>query len=98
MALLMLQTNVVVISGGDTAMDCARKLRQGPEVTVMYRRDRENMPGSQREVKTPKKKAQCLNGYLPHWGLYRTTTSLTKPGQQSGKVTGVVAQRTPWSA
>ncbi|CAL1692828.1 Glutamate synthase [NADPH] small chain [Brevundimonas subvibrioides] len=44
--------NVVVIGGGDTAMDCVRTaIRQGAEsVTCLYRRDRENMPGSAREV------------------------------------------------
>ena len=44
--------NVVVIGGGDTAMDCVRTaIRQGAKsVTCLYRRDRENMPGSAREV------------------------------------------------
>ncbi|MEZ5647854.1 MAG: NAD(P)-dependent oxidoreductase [Alphaproteobacteria bacterium] len=43
---------VVVIGGGDTAMDCVRTaVRQGAaSVTCLYRRNRENMPGSQREV------------------------------------------------
>jgi glutamate synthase (NADPH/NADH) small chain len=43
---------VVVIGGGDTAMDCVRtSIRQGAEsVKLLYRRDRANMPGSQREV------------------------------------------------
>ncbi|WP_438955858.1 NAD(P)-dependent oxidoreductase [Cognatiyoonia sp.] len=43
---------VVVIGGGDTAMDCVRTaIRQGAEsVKCLYRRDKENMPGSQREV------------------------------------------------
>jgi len=43
---------VVVIGGGDTAMDCVRTaIRQGARsVKCLYRRDRENMPGSQREV------------------------------------------------
>lgn len=43
---------VVVIGGGDTAMDCVRTaIRQGARsVTCLYRRDRENMPGSMREV------------------------------------------------
>jgi glutamate synthase (NADPH/NADH) small chain len=43
---------VVVIGGGDTAMDCVRTaVRQGAsKVTCLYRRDRANMPGSQREV------------------------------------------------
>ncbi|TBX28368.1 NAD(P)-dependent oxidoreductase [Nioella sediminis] len=43
---------VVVIGGGDTAMDCVRTaIRQGAEsVKCLYRRDRANMPGSQREV------------------------------------------------
>ena len=43
---------VVVLGGGDTAMDCVRTaLRQGAaEVRLAYRRDRANMPGSAREV------------------------------------------------
>jgi glutamate synthase (NADPH/NADH) small chain len=43
----------VVIGGGDTAMDCVRTaVRQGAKsVRCLYRRDRANMPGSQREVK-----------------------------------------------
>jgi glutamate synthase (NADPH/NADH) small chain len=45
--------HVVVIGGGDTAMDCVRTaVRQGAKsVKCLYRRDRANMPGSQREVK-----------------------------------------------
>ena len=44
--------NVVVIGGGDTAMDCVRTaIRQkAKSVTCLYRRDKANMPGSQREV------------------------------------------------
>ena len=44
--------NVVVIGGGDTAMDCVRTaVRQGANsVKCLYHRDRANMPGSQREV------------------------------------------------
>ncbi len=43
---------IVVIGGGDTAMDCVRTaVRQGAEsVKCLYRRDKANMPGSQREV------------------------------------------------
>ncbi|GMG85895.1 FAD-dependent oxidoreductase [Biformimicrobium ophioploci] len=43
---------VVVLGGGDTAMDCNRtSVRQGARsVTCAYRRDEENMPGSRREV------------------------------------------------
>ncbi len=43
---------VLVIGGGDTAMDCVRtSIRQGAtSVKCVYRRDRANMPGSQREV------------------------------------------------
>ncbi len=45
--------HVIVIGGGDTAMDCVRTaVRQGAKkVTCLYRRDRANMPGSAREVK-----------------------------------------------
>lgn len=44
--------HVVVVGGGDTAMDCVRTaVRQGAKsVKCLYRRDRENMPGSLREV------------------------------------------------
>lgn len=44
--------NVVVIGGGDTAMDCVRTaVRQGAKsVKCLYRRDRANMPGSVRET------------------------------------------------
>ena len=48
--------NVVVIGGGDTAMDCVRTaVRQNAKsVKCLYRRDRENMPGSAREVHNAK--------------------------------------------
>jgi glutamate synthase (NADPH/NADH) small chain len=44
---------VVVLGGGDTAMDCVRTaIRQGAtSVSCVYRRDEENMPGSRREVR-----------------------------------------------
>ena len=44
--------NIVVIGGGDTAMDCVRtSIRQNAKsVKCLYRRDKENMPGSAREV------------------------------------------------
>lgn len=47
---------VVVLGGGDTAMDCNRTaIRQGADgVTCAYRRDESNMPGSRREVKNAK--------------------------------------------
>ncbi|MBM3482420.1 MAG: NAD(P)-dependent oxidoreductase [Alphaproteobacteria bacterium] len=44
---------IIVLGGGDTAMDCVRTaVRQGARsVKCLYRRDRANMPGSMREVK-----------------------------------------------
>ncbi len=44
--------NVVVIGGGDTAMDCVRTAvrQKAKTVKCLYRRDKENMPGSSREV------------------------------------------------
>ena len=44
--------NIIVIGGGDTAMDCVRtSVRQNAKsVKCLYRRDKENMPGSAREV------------------------------------------------
>jgi len=48
--------HVVVLGGGDTAMDCNRtSIRQGAAtVTCAYRRDEQNMPGSRREVANAK--------------------------------------------
>ena len=48
----MQSKRVIVLGGGDTAMDCNRtSIRQGAKsVTCVYRRDEANMPGSRREV------------------------------------------------
>ncbi|MBP6860725.1 MAG: FAD-dependent oxidoreductase [Neisseriaceae bacterium] len=47
----MADKNVVVLGGGDTAMDCARTAirQQARSVTCVYRRDQDNMPGSRKE-------------------------------------------------
>ncbi len=52
----MRNQRVVVLGGGDTAMDCNRtSIRQGADsVTCVYRRDENNMPGSKREVANAK--------------------------------------------
>ncbi|MCF6442544.1 FAD-dependent oxidoreductase [Pseudoalteromonas luteoviolacea] len=52
----MADKRVVVLGGGDTAMDCVRtSVRQkAKSVVCAYRRDEENMPGSKREVKNAK--------------------------------------------
>ncbi len=75
---------VVVIGGGDTAMDCVRTaIRQGAtNVKCMYRRDRENMPGSGREVQNAEEE-----GVVFEW--------LTAPKAFAGgdKVTGVMAHK-----
>jgi len=54
---------VVVLGGGDTAMDCNRTaIRQGAKsVTCLYRRDEKNMPGSRREVKNAKEEGVIFN-------------------------------------
>ncbi|WP_073381542.1 FAD-dependent oxidoreductase [Edwardsiella piscicida] len=53
---------VVVLGGGDTAMDCVRSaLRQGAtQVTCAYRRDEGNMPGSRREVKNAREEGAAF--------------------------------------
>lgn len=54
--------NVVVLGGGDTAMDCVRTaLRHGAaKVTCAYRRDEANMPGSKKEVKNAKEEGAAF--------------------------------------
>ncbi|MGY9045894.1 dihydropyrimidine dehydrogenase subunit A [Puniceibacterium antarcticum] len=74
---------IVVIGGGDTAMDCVRTaIRQGAtSVKCLYRRDRSNMPGSQREVQNAEEE-----GVIFEW--------LTAPkGFKGDRVTGVIAER-----
>jgi glutamate synthase (NADPH) small chain len=72
---------VVVIGGGDTAMDCVRTaIRQGAQsVKCLYRRDRSNMPGSQREVQNAEEE-----GVEFVW--------LSAPGAFAGHVTGIAAE------
>ncbi|MFO3906155.1 formate-dependent uric acid utilization protein AegA [Enterobacter hormaechei] len=54
--------NVVVLGGGDTAMDCVRTaLRHGAaSVTCAYRRDEANMPGSKKEVKNAREEGAAF--------------------------------------
>ena len=76
---------VVVIGGGDTAMDCVRTaIRQGAtSVKCLYRRDRANMPGSQRETLNAEEE-----GVVFEW--------LSAPkgfAQADGAVSGVLVQK-----
>lgn len=77
---------VVVLGGGDTAMDCVRTaVRQGAsKVYCAYRRDEQNMPGSRREVKNAKEE-----GVEFLWNLQPTGISVE--GEQ---VNGVEVVRT----
>src|SRR3546814_10064600 len=71
---------VVVIGGGDTAMDCVRTaIRQGATaVHCLYRRDKANMPGSMREVKNAEEE-----------GVEFVWLTLPKSFRGEGKVTAV---------
>ncbi len=75
---------VVVIGGGDTAMDCVRTaVRQGAaSVTCLYRRDRANMPGSMREV-----------GNAEEEGVEFAWLSQPEAFLGDGRVTGVRVRR-----
>ena len=55
--------DVVVIGGGDTAMDCVRTAvrQKARSVSCLYRRDRANMPGSQREVANAEEEGVVFN-------------------------------------
>ncbi len=75
---------VVVIGGGDTAMDCVRTaVRQGAaSVSCLYRRDKANMPGSMREVKNAEEE-----------GVQFVWLSAPEAFLGDGHVTGVRVQR-----
>jgi glutamate synthase (NADPH/NADH) small chain len=88
---------VVVIGGGDTAMDCVRtSVRQGATtVKCLYRRDRENMPGSQREVNNAEEEGVIFE-WLTAPKAFATDLSVTdasNPSAAAGQVTGVITQR-----
>lgn len=72
---------VVVLGGGDTAMDCLRTaIRQGAaDVACVYRRDRENMPGSAREVQNGEDE-----GVRFLWNLQPLELLARENGQVSG--------------
>ena len=76
---------VVVIGGGDTAMDCVRtSIREGAtSVKCLYRRDRANMPGSQREVQNAEEEGVVFEWLSAPKGFVDT----------DGKVTGVMVQK-----
>lgn len=87
----MKDKKVVVLGGGDTAMDCNRtSIRQGAQqVVCVYRRDEDNMPGSRREVQNAREEGVeflfnrqpteivGLNGKVT--GVKVVTTQLGKP-------------------
>ncbi|WP_192458351.1 glutamate synthase small subunit [Musicola keenii] len=78
---------VVVLGGGDTAMDCVRtSIRHGAtHVTCAYRRDEENMPGSRREVKNAREEGVDFRFNLQ---------PLSIEINDSGKVCGIRMVRT----
>lgn len=73
---------VVVLGGGDTAMDCVRTaIRQGAkDVVCAYRRDESNMPGSRREVQNAREEGVEFKFNLQPLGIEKNA---------SGKVSGV---------
>ena len=89
--------NVVVLGGGDTAMDCNRTaIRQGAKsVTCLYRRDEVNMPGSRREVKNAKEEGVIFDfnvqpidilGNNKVEGVKTVRTELGEPDQNGRRV------------
>ena len=94
---------VVVLGGGDTAMDCNRTaVRQGAtSVTCVYRRDQANMPGSRREVKNAMEEGVVFlwnrqpielvsNGNGEVEGVKVATTRLGKPDARGRRMPEVV--------
>lgn len=72
--------NVVVIGGGDTAMDCVRTaVRQGAKsVTCLYRRDKANMPGSARETKNAEEEGVVFEWLATPSAILTTKTGAAK--------------------
>jgi glutamate synthase small subunit-like protein len=82
---------VIVLGGGDTAMDCVRtSLRHGAEqVICAYRRDEKSMPGSKKEVKNAREEgAEFMFNLQP----------LSIVIDEEGKVSGIEMRRTEMGA
>jgi len=82
---------VVVLGGGDTAMDCVRTaIRQGAkDVYCAYRRDEISMPGSKREVKNAKEE-----GVKFLWNLQPLDIEISGDKSAGDKATGVKMVKT----
>jgi glutamate synthase (NADPH/NADH) small chain len=88
--------DVVVIGGGDTAMDCVRTaVRQGARsVRCLYRRDRLNMPGSRREVRHAEEEGvEFIWLSAPEAFVGRPTERRRRKGATLEAVAGVRARR-----
>jgi glutamate synthase (NADPH/NADH) small chain len=88
---------VVVIGGGDTAMDCVRTaVRQGAtSVKCLYRRDRANMPGSQREVQNAEEEGVIFEWLTSPKSLSNNLkiTDLLNFEVQEGDLKGVIVKK-----
>ena len=88
---------VVVIGGGDTAMDCVRTaIRQGAKsVKCMYRRDRDNMPGSQREVQNAEEEGVIFEWLTTPQGFTSNTKTENVVNLETvhGAVKGVIGRK-----
>ena len=80
---------VVVIGGGDTAGSCAHSAAsRGRKVTVMYRRDRDNMPDHS-EVQNAEEEGAVFEWLSAHWFVSdNNVTDFANPGA-TGKVTAL---------
>jgi len=94
--------HVVILGGGDTAMDCNRtSIRQGAaSVTCAYRRDEQNMPGSRREVTNAKEEGVrfmfnrqpvAIVGKEQVEGVKVVTTQLGAPDERGRRRPEVIA-------
>ena len=88
---------VVVIGGGDTAMDCVRTaVRQGAEsVKCLYRRDRANMPGSQREVANAEEEGVVFEWLSAPKGFTGDSVSAVKVQQMRLGAPDATGRQTP---
>jgi len=74
--------HVVVIGGGDTAMDCVRTAvrQKAKSVTCLYRRDQANMPGSARETKNAMEEGVAFNWLAAPQSIHDINGQVTKVG------------------